>query len=293
MILLRKIAGAIALSLLCTATGFAQTPAPTNSAAGPPASPSPGPADAPPAQTAAPDPTSADPAAASGAAVGAMETDADKAPAPNVSRPIEDPATLELLQRAEEHFFQARFNIALRLFETVIEQAPENALAYRYAGDIHLKRGETDRALEYFEIARELSGEPAEEWFRIGQAQYLKKDATRALEAFARARSLKPDLHFCLFYEGLVHFRLERNKAATIASWEEFRRVAPDDAQGPAIDAALAILRRADYEIPDFAAEDNPPLPEASDSRVRYMPAKPAEERTDNQTEDIITPDDL
>lgn len=291
MILLRKIAGAFALSLLCTATGFAQTP-PAESASSPSVAPADSPASGPVATT---PPAASEPADASApvAADADSDADAEKPAAPNVSRPIEDPATLELLQRAEEHFFHARFNIALRLFETVIEQAPENALAYRYAGDIHLKRGEIERALEYFEIARELSGEPAEEWFRIGQAQYLKKDATRALDAFARARSLKPELHFCLFYEGLVHFRLQRDKAATIASWEEFRRLAPDDAQGPAIDAALAILRRADYEIPDFAAEENPPLPEASDSRVRYMPARPAEERTDNKTEDIITPDDL
>lgn len=293
MILLRKIAGAFALSLLCTATGFAQTPPPMTPGSAQAGSASAGSATTPPAtQSPAPGATLANPESEGGAASG-TEAEAEKTTAPNVSRPIEDPAILELLQRAEEHFFQGRFNIALRLFETVIEKAPENALAYRYAGDIHLKRGESERALEYFQIARELSGEPAEEWFRIGQAYYLKKDATRALEAFARARSLKPDLLFCLFYEGLVHFRLERDKAATIASWEEFRRLAPDDAQGPAIDAALAILRRADYEIPDFAAEEKPPLPEASDSRVRYMPAKPAEERTDNKTEDIITPDDL
>lgn len=288
MILLRKIAGAIALGLLCTATGTAQTAGEEGSA------PTPAPTAA--SEVAGESPSGAPPAGPSAAAepdAGTAGAAVEPAPAPNVSRPIEDPATLELLRRAEEHFFQARYNIALRLFETVIEQAPENALAYRYAGDIHLKRGETDRALEYFEIARELSGEPAEEWFRIGQALYLKKEGARALDAFARARTLQPDLHFCLFYEGLVHFRLERDKAATIASWEEFRRLAPADAQGPAIDAALAVLRRADYEIPDFAAEENPPLPDASDSRVRYMPAKPAEERTDNKTEDIIAPDDL
>lgn len=222
------------------------------------------------------------------------ETSEEKPPEnPGVAVDAMDEDARRLLRRAEGHYFAGRTHIALKLFQRVIEAAPENALAYRYAGDIYLARGELDRAEEHFQIARELSLEPSEEWFRLGQLAYLREKPDAALEAFRRARALNPELHLTHFYEGLVQYRLRRDKRATITAWEAFRAAAPDDPQGPSIDRALAILRDPGYAIPEFDPESGAPLPEAGDARKPYMPGEAAPEKTDNQKEEIIDLDEL
>ena len=46
----------------------------------------------------------------------------------------------ELMKKAEDHFFHERFHIALRLFNLVIQQDPENGKAWRFAGIVIYRR---------------------------------------------------------------------------------------------------------------------------------------------------------
>lgn len=212
-------------------------------------------------------------------------------------RPIEDAETRALLVRAEEHYYRGRYHIALKLFQLVIEREPEHALAYRYAGDIYLKRRELDLAEEHLQIARELSEHPQKEWFRLGQVAYLRGNAEDAQKAFETALELRPDFVICRFYLGFVSYRLKRDKTETILHWEEYRRLAPDDPQGPAIDRALVILRDPAYEIPEFTEKDGEPaLPESADgadTRVPYQPGRDETEKSDNTGEELININDL
>ncbi|MEQ9364508.1 MAG: tetratricopeptide repeat protein [Leptospirales bacterium] len=216
--------------------------------------------------------------------------------ASDLERPIENPETRALLVRAEEHYYRKRHHIALKLFQLVIEREPEHALAYRYAGDIYLKRGDLDLAEEHLQIARELSAHPEQEWFRLGQVAYLRSDADAARLAFERALEMKPDFVICRFYLGFVSYRLQRDKERTIEHWESYRRLAPADPQGPAIDRAIEILRDPDYEIPKFDAGDEPRLPESADgadTRVPYQPGRDENEKSENTGEELINIDDL
>ncbi len=155
----------------------------------------------------------------------------------------------KLMKKAEEYYFQKKINVALRLFEIVIQNDPENALAYRYAGDILLIQNKHKEAIEKFEIARELSKEPEEEWFRLGQTYIFLKDYKNALLAIQQALTLKPEFYKCHFYLGLIYFNAFRNKKKTIDEWEIYKEYL-QGAEKEAVKKAIINLRRNDFVYP-------------------------------------------
>ncbi len=167
----------------------------------------------------------------------------------------------ELMERAEEHFFHQRYNVALRLFEVIIRRDPENARAYRFAGDVYLLQEKWKEAEEHFHIARELSEQPEEEWFRIAQVKILLGDGKEAEKALKKALALKPDMHLCHFYLGIIAYRLFRDKEKTIYHWENYIKSNPSNKKK--VERAVTILRDKDYVIPypssNFAPDDHPP----------------------------------
>ena len=197
----------------------------------------------------------------------------------------------ELFKKAEGYYFKKRYFIALRLLKKVLEEEPENAKAYSYTGDIYLVTGKLKLAEEHLQIAADLAKRPARELYRLGQVRYLKKDAPGALAAYQKALKLEPTLHVCRFQMGMVYLKLVRNKAEVIKHWEEYRKLSPEDPQGPAIDRALVILKRKDYVIP--GNEKPVKIPGGTDSEAASKKADPAKEKVNNKTEDIIEIDDL
>ena len=165
-------------------------------------------------------------------------------------RPILQKAYIKkIMRRAEEHFFKKRYNVALKLFQSVIQKDPENPRAYRYAGDVYLIQRKLKEAKEHFEVARELSPEPQKEWLRIAQVYILSEKSAPALAALNKALSLQPEMYLCHFYLGLVYYNLLRDKKNTIRHWEIYR----DHVKGEErrkIERALEILRRKDFKFP-------------------------------------------
>ena len=194
----------------------------------------------------------------------------------------------KMLKKAENHYFHKRYYIASRILNRIIEMNPENAIAYSYLGDIYLTIGKLNKAEENIRIAIELSRYPDKELFRLGQILYLKKKPTGALNAFRKALKINPGLHSCRFQMGLTYLKLLYNKKKTIEHWIAFRKLSPDDPQGPVIDRAIAILRRKDYVLKKEIV-----LPEGTDTRIPYKKGKPTGEKKVNKKEDIINIDDL
>ena len=151
--------------------------------------------------------------------------------------------------RAEEHYFKKRYNVALKLFQVVIQKDPENPLAYRYAGDIFLIQKKLKEAKEHFDVARELSSEPQEEWLRIAQVHILSEESVPARKALQKALKLKPDMYLCHFYLGIIYYNLLQDKKNTIKHWEIYRDYVKGE-ERVKIERALEILRRKDFKFP-------------------------------------------
>ena len=126
----------------------------------------------------------------------------------------------KILIKAEGYYFQKKFNVALKLFEQVIQKDPDNLLAYRYAGDISLIQNNYEEAINYFEIAREISNEPEIEWLRLCQAYILIKNYKKAFFAANQSLNINPDLYKCHFYLGIIYLNGNNNKKKAIEEWE-------------------------------------------------------------------------
>lgn len=165
-------------------------------------------------------------------------------------RPIPQKTYIKkMLKRAEDHYFKKRYNVALKLFQVIIQKDPENQLAYRYAGDIFLIQKKLKEAKEHFELARELSPHPHEEWFRIAQVHILSEESEQARKSLRKALELKPDMYLCHFYLGLVYYNLLADKANTIKHWEIYREHVTGEEKRK-IERALEILRRKNFRFP-------------------------------------------
>lgn len=198
-----------------------------------------------------------------------------------------------LLLRAEEYFFKERYHISLRLLKKVLEDDPENARAYLYAGDIYLIQQNYGLAEEHFQIALELTENPAREWFRLGQVRLLRKNAIGALDAFEKSLKADPTLHINLFYRGLVYYHLLQKKTETIQNWQKFRKQVPDATQGPQIDRAIAILQKSDFKFPERSDDPCIQLPTGKETKVPYKPGEDAKQKTNDTGAEPIDIEDL
>ena len=130
----------------------------------------------------------------------------------------------KILSKAESYYFQKKFNVALKLFEQVIQKDPDNLLAYRYAGDISLIQNNYEEAINYFEVAREISNEPEIEWLRLCQAYILIKNYKKAFFAVNQSLKINPDLYKCHFYLGIIYLNGNNNKKKAIEEWEIYSK---------------------------------------------------------------------
>lgn len=198
-----------------------------------------------------------------------------------------------LLKRAEDHFFHKRYNIALKLLKIILNESPENIMAYLYAGDIYLIQHNFGLAEEQFSIAKELSKNPAREYFRLGQTRFLRKNKEGALAAFQKSLKAHPEMHINHFYIGMVYYHLFRDKEKTIKAWTIFRERQPNDPQGPKIDQALKLLKSPGFQFPAIQSDPCIGIPENKDSRALYKPGENEKEKSNNKTESIQEVDEL
>ena len=223
----------------------------------------------------------------------------------------------ELLDRAEEHIIAERYRVAEKYLEKVKNIDPENSQAYSLAGDIHLIINQLDDAEKDFRLALELSKRKDREYFRLGQVFYLKEDDKTSRDFFMKALNENPALHICRFYLGMIELTLMRNKEKTIEHWVAYRKLSPDDPQGPEIDKAIELLRNKDFKLPPKEKKmegivvipgqngiiignsgtgngmQNIPIPESGKIIMPDIKADPEKEKTLNEGEGIMIPDDL
>lgn len=207
----------------------------------------------------------------------------------------------ELYKKALAYFYQQKFEMAELMFQEELKANPENQPAYSYLGDIFLMKKRYDGAMELYKKSLDLNPKSAEDYFRLGQIYYYKKEAVPALESFKKAFSINQNLKYAHYHMGLTHLMLQRDKNATIESWENFLRIAPEDPQYEKIRRAIELLKDPNFVLPplgsDISIEEALHLGGAflkdSDPKAEEKKAGHEERKTKNAFEDIYRDDGL
>jgi tetratricopeptide (TPR) repeat protein len=156
----------------------------------------------------------------------------------------------ELFKKAAAYFFKKNFTQAEPLLQRVIDENPENSLAYSYLGDINLVRKRLDDALELYKKSIELTPQLGENYFGLGKIYFKKKHGRMSVEYFRKAIETDTSLKFSYYHMGLAYLMLLRDKNNTIENWETFIKIAPDDPQYNKIKRAITLLKDPNFVIP-------------------------------------------
>ncbi|MDH4200468.1 MAG: tetratricopeptide repeat protein [Spirochaetia bacterium] len=153
-------------------------------------------------------------------------------------------------KKAEQYFFQKKYEIAEEMLIQVIQKNPSHTKAYSYLGDINLFYRRYDNAIKYYNQAKTVSSKPGQEYFRLGQVYLELKKPEEALDNFLSAYSLDPSFKPSLYEAGYVYLVYKRDKLKTIEYWKKFINEAPMDAQYQQVKKAIAMLEDANCTIP-------------------------------------------
>ena len=162
------------------------------------------------------------------------------------AKPKED----DTFKKAVKYFYQKKLEMAEILLQEEVKKNPENSLAYSYLGDIFFEKKRFDGAMTLYRKSLEIDPKGAENYFRIGQIFYYKKDADNAIDNFKLSYKLDNRIKFAYYHIGLACLMLKRDKNATIDNWEEFLKIAPEDAQYTRIQRAIELLRDPNFVLP-------------------------------------------
>jgi len=212
-----------------------------------------------------------------------------------------EPAGDDGFKKATAYFYERKFEMAEILLQEELKKNPENRMAYSYLGDIFFQKKRLDGAMELYKKALELDPKSAEEYFRLGQIHYYKKEAFPAIQNFERAYALDSKIKFSHYHIGLTHLMLERDKQGTIASWEKYLSIAPEDPQYEKIRRAIELLRDPNFVLPpvgsDISIEEALHLGGAvlreTDRKAEDKAAGHEAKKTKSKLEDIYRDDGL
>jgi len=207
----------------------------------------------------------------------------------------------DLFTRATKYFFQKKFEMAEVLFQEVIKKEPENALAYSYLGDIFLKKQQYDGALNLYLKAIDINPDIAENYFRLGQIYYFKRNAELAIENFTKTLSKDDKIKVTFYHMGLTYLMLLRDKDQTIANWETYIKLVPEDPQYDSIKRVIELLKDPKFQLP--SADSKISIEEAlllggstldtQDRTIENQKAGHESKKSKDTIEDIYLDDDL
>lgn len=212
-----------------------------------------------------------------------------------------DAAEDDGFKKATAYFYERKFEMAEILLQEELKKNPENRLAYSYLGDIFFHKKRLDGAMELYRKALELDPKSAEEYFRLGQIHYYKKEPSPAVQNFERAYALDSKIKYAHYHIGLTRLMLERDKQGTIASWEKYLSIAPEDPQYEKIRRAIELLKYPNFVLPpvgsDISIEEALHLGGAvlrdADRKAEDKAAGHETKKTKSKLEDIYRDDGL
>ena len=120
----------------------------------------------------------------------------------------------ELFDKGVQLFKQSEYQKAIDHFSRLIEQAPENADAYKNRGVSYMKLEKFDLAISDFETARKIFPELKGLYSNLGVAWYYKKNYKKAIENYDMEIRMAPENSIAYFNRALCLAELNQDQQA-------------------------------------------------------------------------------
>lgn len=134
-----------------------------------------------------------------------------------------------------------RFDEAVALWTTVLQESPENANAHDALGDLHSRKGDLVRAADHYKRAAALNPENAEPQANLANTLLQLKKVDEAIVAFRAALKIAP--HVTPMRTRLASILLQQGKPAEAAAeFQVVLRYAQDDPKAH-YDLGVALLQ--------------------------------------------------
>ncbi|MFZ6755318.1 tetratricopeptide repeat protein, partial [Undibacterium sp. Dicai25W] len=139
--------------------------------------------------------------------------------------------------------------LAIRLYQSAIEEQPELPRAYLNLGNAYLKLNDFDKAIDAYQMALKFNPEYASAYFNIGNAYFKSERAVESIPFYIDAIKWRPEFVDAYVSYGLALLKLQ-NYSEAIIQFSEVLNSRPDDPQASLnLSNALVLDKRYDQGI--------------------------------------------
>lgn len=178
----------------------------------------------------------------------------------------EEKAEQSFLQKADEYFQNGKFSLAEIFYNKAVEEHPDNFDANYNLGKTYFFQKFYEKSIKYLQTAYDIK--PANEiMFHIANCFASIGNPQKALSIYSNIIERDPGYADVYLNGGNIGLRQLYNKYITIAHWEKFLALKPNDPQAPNIRKALEYLRDPNFVLKPPPGEEQPGSPGAPGSQ--------------------------
>jgi tetratricopeptide (TPR) repeat protein len=152
------------------------------------------------------------------------------------------------LEKADQYFQDGKLSLAEIFYNKALNTRPDNYDANYNLGRIYYFQDEHKKGIKYLQTAYDL--QPSNEiMFHIGNCYAGMDQPEKAMEIYSNIIKKDPDYADTHLNAGQVALKQLYKKEITIANWEKFLVLRPNDTQASNIRKALEYLRDPNFVL--------------------------------------------
>lgn len=167
------------------------------------------------------------------------------------------------LKKANDYFKQGKFSLAEIFYNKALQKQPEHFQANYNLGKIYFHQKQNKKAIKYLKRANDIKPDKTIV-FMIANSHVNDNNPEKGLSVYSNLIKKYPAYADVYLNAGNIGYQYLYKKNITIANWERFLILRPNDPQSPNIRKALEYLRDPNFVL-------KPPA-KKGDSIIQYQP---------------------
>ena len=136
----------------------------------------------------------------------------------------------EWFGRGQESIAFGKYDEAITCFEKVLALNPDFTDAYRFIGDVYMKKGMLDSAIQSYKKALDSKAQKVPALIGLGNSCFQKTMLDEALSAYDRALAIQPDNALAHIGQGDVYLKKE-DIGSALSEYQKGLALEPDHAE--------------------------------------------------------------